>query len=167
MIGGYLALALAGPWVREIGPRLPLSGIYNEAYRRTPWRPWWGFIADDVVPETPGWDAKLIAAAGRDGMAVPGGGHDAEGCPHFVLGGDLVREMGWLALPDLDRLYIDTVWGDIARQRGVFRRVPDVILRHHHFSNGLALRDQTYRKTNKDSDRDLYLAWRAASEERP
>ncbi len=160
----YLAIGLPRLWIREVGPRLPLSAIYNKAYERVPYAAWWGFLADDVVPETPEWDFKLVEAAGSDGMAVPAGGHDPEGAPHFVLGGDLVREMGWLALPGLDRLYIDTVWQDIAEKRGVLRRLPDVVLRHHHFSNGLALRDATYQKHHKPQDRALYAAFRQQEE---
>lgn len=144
------------PWTIEIGPRLPLSNYYNEAYQKAPDTPWWGFIGDDVVPETPGWDVALIKAAGSDGMAVPKG----EGTPHFVLGGKLVQSVGWLALPGLDRLYIDTVWHDIAKKRGVLRYCPDVILRHHHFSNGKALFDQTYRKERKAQDKLIYETWR-------
>lgn len=150
-------------WTLEVGPRLPLSGIYNEIFARHPDTPWWGFIADDVVPETLNWERPLIEAAGHDGMAVPAGQHedDPEGAPHFILGGDLPREMGWLALPGLDRIYIDTVWRDIAQARGTFRRVPEVVLKHYHFSNGLAFRDATYRKRNKPADRKLYEAFNA------
>ena len=153
MLGGYLALDRPAGWRLEIGPRRPLSEVYAEAF--VSGREWWGFIADDVVPETPGWDRRLISVAGPDGMAVPAG----EGTPHFVLGAELVREIGWLALPGLDRIYIDTVWADIARSRGVLRRVPEVVLRHRHFSNGLALRDATYRKRHKAEDRRIYEAW--------
>ena len=145
-------------WTVEIGPRLPLSNIYNEAYQKAPDSPWWGFIADDVVPVTPGWDRTLIEIAGRDGMAIPLGGHG--GVPHFVLGGNLAQFMGWLALPGLDRLYIDTVWGDIAKKHNVLRYVPDVILEHHHFSNGKALFDKTYRKERKAQDKLIYEKWR-------
>lgn len=150
----------SGPWERHVGPRLPLSEIYNEAFRLFPSAEWYGFIADDVVPETHGWDRKLIEVAGSDGMAVPAGGDTTGGTPHFVLGGDLVRSVGWLALPGLDRIYIDTVWADIARERGVLRHVPDVMLRHYHFSNGMALFDSTYKKRHKAEDRAIYNEWR-------
>ena len=149
-------------WIVEIGQRVPLSEIYNDAYWKFPGSAWFGFIADDVVPKTNQWDTRLIEAAGRDGMAVPSGGHDPNGAPHFVLGGDLVRSIGWLCLPGLHRLYIDTVWLDIATQRGVLRRVPEVLLEHLHFSNGKALMDQTYRKPNREADRKIYTQWRNA-----
>ena len=150
-------------WTVEIGPRLPLSEIYAEVYRKFPDSKFFGFIADDVVPITPHWDIRLIEAAGHDGMAVPAGGDSTGGCPHFVLGGDLVRSVGWLALPGLNRLYIDTVWHDIAEKRGVLRYMPEIVLEHHHFSNRLALFDATYKKSSiiKENDKRLYERWLA------
>ena len=153
----YLTISLPSLWHLEVGPRVSLSIIYNKVYELVPETTgWWGLIADDVVPETVNWDFKLVEAAGAGGMAVPAGGHDDEGAPHFVLGGDLVRDIGWLALPGLDRIYIDTVWMLIAKHKGVFRRMPNVMLRHHHFSNGKALFDDTYRKHHKPEDRRVY-----------
>ena len=147
-------------WIVETGPCKPLSAIYNEIFAKYPDLPWYGFIADDVVPVTPNWDTLLIKAAGIDGMAVPAGGETTGGTPHFVLGGDLVRSICWLALPGLDRIYIDTVLADIARNRGVLRFLPDVLLEHWHFSNNMALFDNTYKKHNKDKDREIYEKWK-------
>ena len=156
LLSEYLSIDLPAAWDLRIGPRRPLGEIYAEAYERAPDAFWYGFIADDVVPETPEWDLKLREAAGLDAMAVPAGGHDPDGAPHFVLGGDLVREVGWLCLPGLDRIYIDTVWMLLAKAKGVFRRVPEVVLAHHHFSNGKALYDSVYKKRSKPEDRALY-----------
>lgn len=145
--------------------RLPLGDIYNEFYQRHPYHDWYGFIGDDVVPETKGWDRELIATADLDGMAVPSGGETTGGTPHFVIAGSLVREQGWLCLPGLNRLYIDRVWREIAQARGVLRHRPDVVLKHMHFSNNLALIDSTYRKPLKENDRALYEAWRLTQKE--
>lgn len=156
----YRELSLPEGWRIIVGHRVSLSSVYNEAYESLNGTTHWVFIADDVVPITNGWDIKLIEAAGADGMAVPAGGETTGGCPHFVLGGDLVRSMGWLSLPGLDRIYIDTVWGDIAKARSVYRQVPDVTLEHRHFSNGKALMDSTYRKHHKEQDKLIYNNWR-------
>ena len=156
----YDVMQIPSGWNLSIGWRGPLSRLYNEAYQRHPHELWYGFIADDVVPLTNGWDARLIEIAGSDGMAVPYGGHDPDGAPHFVLGGDLVRSVGWLSLPGLDRLYIDTVWQKIAESRGVLRRVPNVILEHRHFSNRKAMIDATYLKHRKQQDKSIYDNWR-------
>ena len=156
----YETMEIPPGWMIEVGHRGPLSAIYNNAFERHRDAAWFGFIADDVVPTTNAWDVRLIEAAGSDGMAVPAGGETTGGCPHFVLGGELVRSVGWLSLPGLDRIYIDTVWGDIAKSRGVYREVQDVKLEHHHFSNGKALLDKTYLKSRKAQDKIIYENWR-------
>ena len=157
----YLIAEKPSNWIIVVGERLPLSGVYNEVYRSLPDAAYWIFIADDVVPLTHEWDRKLIEAAGTDGMAVPSGGHeDYAGAPHFALGGDLARSMGWLALPGLNRLYIDTVWWEIAEAKGVLRHAPDIVLDHRHFSNGKALMDSTYRKPLKAEDKAIYETWK-------
>ena len=118
-------------WRYELRPRASLSFIYNDVFDKYPHLPWYGVWADDVLPETPRWDRALIDAAGADGLAfgddgINGGNHPT----HFVLGGNLVREIGFLALPGLDRIFIDRVWADIARLRGVYRYLPDVQTPH-------------------------------------
>ena len=160
LLGQYENMVVPWNWRIVVGQRGPLSDIYNNAYRRHPNSNWFGFISDDVVPVTSGWDSILIDAAGSHGMAVPSGGETTGGCPHFVLGGYLVRSTGWLSLPGLDRIYIDTVWGDIAKSMGVYREVQSVKLEHRHFSNGKALMDSTYRKHNKAQDKIIYDNWR-------
>ncbi len=155
-LGGYLEIKRPPNWAIVVAGRMGLADIYNQSFEALPDLDWYGVFADDVVPETMGWDSSLIREAGKDGLAC---GDDPT---HFVVGGDLVREMGWLALPGLSRLYIDTVWHEIARERGVFRQLPDVKLVHHHFSNRKALFDKTYRKPGKAEDRAIYQTWRNA-----
>ena len=71
-----------------------------------------------------------------------------------------MRSTGWLALPGLDRIYIDTIWCDIARGQGVYRYRPDIKMTHHHFSNRMAMKDAIYRKHRKPEDRALYEEWK-------
>ena len=155
----YLRLSMMPNWNIEIGRHGGLSEIYNQAFARHRDAEWYGVLCDDAVPETDYFDLKLIEAAGPNGMAIPSGSDTTGPAPHFVLGGDLVREMGWVALPGLDRLYIDTVWLRIAQAKGVCRFLSDVVISHHHFSNGKAMMDKTYRKPNKIRDRELYTEW--------
>ncbi len=159
MLQGYRDIDFPLGWFFIVTKRALLSSIYNAIFMAMPDLDWYGFLADDVVPETPGWDRLLIESAGKDGLAFGDDGINGGAfATHFVVGGELVRSVGWLALHGLDRTYIDTVWNDIAVERGVRRYLPDVKLRHHHFSNRLAMMDQTYRKPTKDNDRILYEA---------
>jgi len=161
MIGAYRDIKLPEKWILLEGQRRKLSTIYNNFFQMFPDLEWYGLLADDVVPTSRAFDAKLIAAAGTKGMAFGddsiNGGNFAT---HFVLGGDLVRDMGWLALPGLSRIYIDTVWNDVAQDNEVRRYLSRVKMDHHHFSNGKALMDSTYRKPDKEADKALYEAWR-------
>jgi len=160
-LAGYLVpLRKVRDWVCEIGPSGGLSEIYNRAFECFPDEDWYGLLCDDVVPETDFFDLLLIEAAGLDGFAFGDDGINGERhATHFVIGGDLVRSMGWLSLPGLERIYIDTVWNEIAKDRGVYRYLSNVNLTHHHFSNGKALIDKTYKKSNKASDFTIYQAW--------
>ena len=163
MLQGYEDLDWPLFWQIIRADRVLLSTVYNDVFKEMPNLDWYGFLADDVMPKTLNWDSLLIAAAGKDGLAYGYDGLNSK-ATHFVLGGDLVREIGWLALSGLDRLYIDTVWTDIATKRGVMRYLPDVKLTHMHFSNRTAMMDQTYRKPSKNRDRVLYHEWRNTEE---
>ncbi len=145
-------------WEVVVFKRTLLSKVYNEVYNRN--LDWYGFLADDILPETKHWDRLLVEAAGKDGLAFGEDGINGDTrATHFVVGGQLTREIGWLALPGLDRVYIDTVWHDIATERNVLRFLPEVKLTHLHFSNRRALRDKTYKKHNKDRDKSIYESW--------
>lgn len=158
----YESMPLPTSWRVVVGPRAGLSEIYNRQLEAHPYLAWYGILADDVLPETPGWDRKLIDAALPDGMAFGDDGiNGPHHATHFVLAGDLARSAGWLGLPGLSRIYIDTAWNDIALARGVRRYLPDVKLTHMHFSNGRALKDAVYRKPDKDRDWEIYRKWRS------
>lgn len=162
MLGGYTDIHYPPTWWLRIGKRAGLAELYNRFFRESPGHPWYGIFADDVLPEGD-WDARLIAAAGSDGVAYGDDGIGA--CTHFCIGGDLVREIGWLALPGLDRLYIDTTWQAIAESRGVLRYLPDVKVTHMHPSAGRGMMDAIYRKPDdvKAADRAVYEAFRESS----
>lgn len=163
VLDGYREVILPPGWSLILEPKHPtLGALQNSIFDRWPNNPWYGLIADDVVPLTEEWDKKLVDAAGSDGIAFP---HDSinggRQFTHGVIGGDLVREMGWLILPGLDRVYGDNVWTHIGEKRGVLRYCPDVKLDHLHFSNGKAPMDKTYEKHHVSNDRDIFEKWLA------
>jgi hypothetical protein len=120
-----------------------------------------GLLGDDIVPRTEKWDVALADAAGFHGVAYARDlDVDERFANHPVIGVSLLREVGFLVLPGLRRLYIDTVWHDIGTKRGVLRFCPAVILEHLHFSNGKAEFDEVYRKPEADSDKAIYERWR-------
>lgn len=117
-------------WTLHIGPRVKVTGVYVEVFKQHPNLDWYGFLGDDLVPVTDGWDAKLIAAAGRDGVSWPNDGVQAPMCTHPVIGGDLVRCVGWLTPPGFMHWYSDTVWAAIATVTKRDAYLADVLCQH-------------------------------------
>lgn len=143
---GYQGLRLPGTFRLEIGPRVKVSGVYADIWNRAPDLPWYGFLGDDLVPVTKGWDAALIEAAGSDGVSWPNDECQAPACTHPVIGGDLARCVGWLTPPGFLHWYADTTWAAIACATGRHAYLEHVIVRHNHPMRGAAPDDATYQE---------------------
>lgn len=87
------------------------------------------FIAnDDIVFNTPLWDLELIVKGkiswGSDGI-------QNGNLPCFpMIDGDIVRALGWLQLPTLNRYCGDTVLGFIGKECGILNYCPNVSIKH-------------------------------------
>ena len=72
------------------------------------------------------------------------------------MSSDIVRALGWMALPDCQHWYIDNVWADLGRGAGCLRHLRAIAVDHQWKAD----------QTSKDSgerlaaDRDAYYAWR-------
>lgn len=123
-------------------------------------------LGDDHVPETPGWDTALLAAL--DSMGGTGIAYGDDTLQHDklptapVVSSDIVQALGWLFLPGLLHYYPDDVWRDLAAGAGCLAYVPDVTIRHLHYTFGTAVRDETYahREATWAPDEAAYRAWR-------
>lgn len=165
----YYLRDLPHNWQAIRGPRAPcLADTQNALFRRFHDALWFGLIADDVVPLTRHWDSKLVATAGSWGISYASDGiNNEKQFTHGVIGGELAREMGYLILPGLHRLYGDNVWTEIGRRRGVLRYRPDVLVEHWHFSNGKAQYDETYAKGDSNGDEEVFKRWLATYDHAP
>lgn len=128
----YQALLRTAPsdWTLHVGPRVKVSGVYVEVFRDMPALDWYGFLGDDLVPITPEWDRLLIEAAGNDGVSWPNDGVQAPKCTHPVIGGDLVRCVGWLTPPGFLHWYCDTAWEAIAQVTKRAAYLENVLVTH-------------------------------------
>ncbi len=153
--------ALPEKWVVISAPHTDsLGDIINRFFEMFPQEPWYGLIADDLLPRTPHWDRRMIDAAGKDGLSYGDDGiNGARHSSHPCVGGDRVREIGWLSLPGLKRIYIDNALMEDAKKRGKITYLPDVHTEHLHFSNGKSPMDETYRKTHNQQDKEIFEAW--------
>lgn len=156
----YADVLLPAGWAMHVGQRMTLGDMTNEFYALNPDAEWYGLLGDDVVPRTNNWDSTLVAAAMTHGMAYPDDWHQAPALAcHMALRGDFVRKVGWLALPGLDRLYIDTALTTLARRQSKICYCSEVVLEHCHFSNGKAIKDAIYNKPRAASDRAIFDRW--------
>jgi CBS domain-containing protein len=109
---------------------------------------WLGLIGDDCVPETPGWDKRLVDqldgsnfVACNDGWQAP---QRVGNC--WVISGPLVRAVGYIFPPGLHHLYVDDVWETIGREAGCWTTDMDIMVRHLHVLKGDAPADETHDK---------------------
>lgn len=128
-----------------------------------------GMFGDDVVPETPGWDAALVEALGdRLGVAYGDDGlrdkHSPDLPTHYVTQTEVYRRLGYLAPPTIRHLFLDNVARDIGRVLGHFVYVPVKISHLHPWAVGEHAHDQTYAEGGRNpelrnADRMAYIRW--------
>lgn len=124
-------------------------------------------LGDDVLPETKGWDEKLISALPQLGVAYGSDGlehlHGKDLPTHVVVPIEMYKRLGWIALPALRHLFCDNVWRELGKLTS-FVYLPDVKLSHLHRWNKAAPDDKTYREANdKDKrvlDKTAFETWR-------
>jgi hypothetical protein len=131
---------------------------------------WLGLIGDDCVPETPGWDKRMVAALDGANIVSCNDGWQAPkriaNC--WIMAGDLVRLVGYIFPPGMQHLYVDDVWETIGRNAGCWRVLMDVKVAHRHVFKNEAEADETHRRVYGDGtmqdgmwpgDREAFLAW--------
>ena len=124
-------------------------------------------LGDDVLPETVGWDQKMIDAIPELGIAYGSDGlehlHGEDLPTHVVVPIEMYERLGWIALPELRHLFCDNVWRELGKLTK-FVYLPDVKLTHLHRWNKAAPDDTTYREANdkikREADRIAFETWR-------
>jgi len=155
----YDAIKLPDSWTVRYGIGGDrVAQIFNHFFRAYPTASFYGFIGDDVVPSPKGWNIQLEQAAEKHFIAFPHDSiHGDKLCPHFCLGGDLVRAVGSLALPGLLHSYIDTIWHNIGDVVGLLRYVPEVKFKHLHPLDNSAEMDVVYQRGQETHAQDLQI----------
>jgi hypothetical protein len=113
---------------------------------------WFGLIGDDNIPETSCWDRRLVDALDGwnivscdDGWQAP---KRIANC--WVIGGDLVRELGYIFAPGIHHLFVDDMWEIIGKEASNWRCLMDVMVRHAHVMKGDAEADTTHKAAYGD-----------------
>jgi hypothetical protein len=124
-------------------------------------------LGDDVVPETEGWDEKMINALSELGVVYGSDGlehlHGPDLPTHVVVPTEMYRRLGWIGLPGSRHLFCDNAWRELGKLTE-FIYLPDVKLTHLHRWNKAAPDDRTYQEANdkvkRDLDRAAFENWR-------
>lgn len=110
-------------------------------------RAWLGLIGDDCVPETAGWDRRLVEhlepaliVSCEDGWQAP---QRLGNC--WIIAGALARRVGYIFPPGLQHLFVDDIWEAIGRGADCWHRDMTVKVAHRHVQKGEAPPDETYR----------------------
>ena len=144
-----------------IGPRIGAGPAINKLFARERNQPFYGIVADDLIPRTAQWD-RILGDAARGGIAYGDDGFQGRNLPtHPFLDGDLFRRIGWLTLPDCKHWFVDNAWRAIGEALNCLRYVPEVILEHMHPLAGKAEHDRSYEESTAMAagDQGRYAAW--------
>lgn len=149
-------------WRRVSAPAgSSLGEIFALVFKKYPDESYYGMVADDVVPETLGWDTIMANACQPDKIAWGCDDLQNERLPvHPFIGGGLVRKLGWWAAPRLKHWYVDNVWKHLADVLDCGVYLPDVKMTHLHHVNGRAVLDRTYREQpSHERDQMVYASF--------
>lgn len=138
----------------RVGPRLRIGGTLNhyapifaaEAFSV-------GFMGDDHVPRTVGWDQRLIDSMTRMKVGVVYGNDLLQGerLPTAVaMTSNIVTTLGYFVMPGGIHLFLDNFWLAIGQGLGRLEYLPDVIIEHVHPSLGKSEWDETYMEANSN-----------------
>jgi hypothetical protein len=123
-----------------------------------------GFVGDDHLFETDGWDTKMIEAMVPNGIVYGDDGHQHSNLPTAVfMDANIVRKLGWMAPPQFTHLWIDNVWKALGEKLGTLRYLPEMKITHLHPHAGKAEWDATYAEANDPEvetlDRYRFNTW--------
>lgn len=165
MIDDYKKIIYPDHFVIVIDSRARLGKAMNEMLKNFPDEPWYGLLADDLIPVTKSWDIELINAAGTKFIAQCNDlSSKPLNCCHPCVGGDLVRFVGWFGLPNCQHYGVEEPWKKLALSKdlNILKYLPNVIVEHAHYRFNKAEFDKTYSdlKNIKNADRTSFVEWR-------
>jgi hypothetical protein len=108
-----------------------------------------GTIGDDNLPETVGWDARVI-----DSLSDPDtlfcfaddrypGRATGSLCCHVFMQSKVIQSLGYMAWPGVRHMYSDPIWMAWGQATKI-EFLADVMIPHLHYSAGLSDVDESY-----------------------
>ncbi|HEU4541175.1 MAG TPA: hypothetical protein VFR23_08620 [Jiangellaceae bacterium] len=145
--------------LNQAATKLTTPGDHHKFGGR-PWRAPFavGFMGDDHLPRTHGWDQAYLDALLELGTGIVYGDDllQRRNLPtQCAMTADIVRALGYMAPPALTHLYVDDFWRDLGLAAECLRYLPDVVVEHRHPLAGKAEWDEGYKRVN---DAGMYSA---------
>lgn len=135
----------------------------NEAFYKYPDYKIYGFLNDDHILRTKGWEDVIIKTLENGGYAYGNDLLQKEKLATAVfISGDIVRKLGYICTPRLTHLYIDRTWNDIGNAIGKLYYLENIIIEHMHFTAGKSDKDEQYKRVNSDYGKwvKIYDDWK-------
>lgn len=106
-----------------------------------------GFMGDDHMPRTDGWDELFIhnLLELKAGFVYGNDGFQGSRIPTQVaMTWEIPLTLGFMTLPQLKHLYADNFWLDFGKALNKIKYVPDAVIEHMHPAAGKAPHDEGY-----------------------
>jgi hypothetical protein len=160
----YQKMDLPPNWSMAILPQnIGVCGAMNWAFNRYPNEPFYGLICDDEYVYSTGWDKTLIDAAGAKNVSHGNDKWQSGKRMHAYVtwGGDLIRHLGWWALPGLWHWYHDNVWELLMQGTNAVKFCDTVHCEHKHYLAGKTVKDATYTsgESRAMQDQAIFQQW--------
>lgn len=110
-----------------------------------------GFMGDDHVPRTPGWDRTFLEKLKEVKTGVVYGNDLLQGerlATAVCMTSDIIKTLGYFSLPGAEHLFLDNFWMAIGRGINRLFYFDDVVIEHVHPANSKAEWDDVYAKAN-------------------
>ena len=136
----------------QVGPRLRIGGTLNAVAPIEATKCFAiGFMGDDHLPRTKGWDDRFLTMLKEAKVGVAWGNdlyHGANLPTAVVMTSNIVTTLGYFVMPGGIHLFLDNFWLAIGRGMDSAHYFDDVIIEHIHPYFGKAEYDETYTEAN-------------------
>ena len=153
----------------EAGERVGLGGTLNRhASRYAGSYDAVGFMGDDHLPVSLGWDAAVLDALAMldgGGLVYANDRFQGPALPTAVfVSSCLIDALGFMVPPTMRHLYLDNYWLELGLRLDRIRYLPDVVIEHVHPAAGKADDDWLYAENNSPerwaADSAAWQEWR-------
>lgn len=153
-------------------PRRKLGGTLNHVARQyTDRYEHIGFMGDDHLPRTGGWDRTVLGALDQKGPRIVYGDDLLQGAAlptAAFMNSRIIRSLGYMVPPEMVHLYLDNFWKELGERLEGLVYLPEVVIEHLHPAAGKAQWDPGYTEVNSPamdtSDRDAWMRYRMNGE---